>query len=76
MADSPPLAGGGIKTSEKRPGIPRPSGVVQRVMPGAKLSRQFRIAQFDRPLFDVETKLRIVDSSSMWPNNQLNATLS
>jgi len=33
----PPLSGGGIEPSEKRPGIPRPSGVEQRVVPGAQL---------------------------------------
>jgi hypothetical protein len=30
---------------------------VQRVMPRADLMRQFRIAELDRPLFDVEAKL-------------------
>ena len=57
----PPLSSGRSEASKKCPGIPRPSGVEQRVVPGAKLMRQFRIAQFDRPLFNVQTKLWIVE---------------
>src|ERR1700724_3873061 len=57
----PPFSSGGIEASEKCPGIPRPSGVEQRVVPGAQLVGQFRIAKLDCPLFYVETKLRIVE---------------
>jgi hypothetical protein len=51
----------GMEASQKRPGLPRPSGVKQRVMLGALLARQLGIAQFDRPLFDVEAKLRVME---------------
>src|ERR1700683_444401 len=56
----PPFSSGGIEASEKRPGIPRPSGVEQRVVLGVQLGRQFWIAKLDSPLFDVQTKLRVV----------------
>ena len=57
----PPLPSSGIEASKKCPGIPCPSSVEQRVVPGARLVGQFRIAQFDRPLFDVQAKLWIVE---------------
>src|ERR1700730_6152832 len=66
----PPLPGGGIEASKKSPGIPRPSGVEQRMVPGAQLVRQFRIAQFDRPLFDVQTKLWIVERQFIHASEQ------
>jgi hypothetical protein len=43
----PLLSGGRIEASKKCPGIPRPSGVEQRVVPETELTGQFRIAQFD-----------------------------
>jgi hypothetical protein len=66
----PSLSGGGIEASEKRPGIPRPSGVERRVVPGPQPVRQFRIAQFDRPLFDVQTKLRTVERQFIHASEQ------
>jgi hypothetical protein len=43
--DGPPLSGGGIEASEKRPSVVRPSRVEQRMVPGALLMGQFRIAK-------------------------------
>jgi len=37
-ADGPPLPGSGVEASEKRPRVPGPSGVEQRVMPGTVLA--------------------------------------
>jgi hypothetical protein len=44
--------------SEQRLGIPRPSRVQAARGAWPQLTGQFRVAQFDGPLFDVQTKLR------------------
>jgi hypothetical protein len=51
-----------MEAGEKHPRLPRPSRVVERMVPAALLMRQFRIAELDRPLLDVEAELRIVDA--------------
>jgi hypothetical protein len=60
-ADGASLFSRGMEAGQKRPGLLRLSRVKQCVMLGALLSRQLRIAQFNRPLFDVEAELRIVE---------------
>jgi hypothetical protein len=64
-ADATPLGRGGSEAGEKCPGFLRPSRVVQRMVPGALLVGQFGIAEFDRPLFDVETELGMVKRQFM-----------
>ena len=49
-----PFSRSGSEGREKRPGISRPSRVEKRVVPGTQLLGQFRVAQFDGPLFDVQ----------------------
>jgi hypothetical protein len=41
-------------------------------VPGAQLVGQFRIAQFDGPLFDIQTKLRIVERKLIHASEQPN----
>src|SRR6202795_4993298 len=65
-----PFSRVGSEGSEKRPGVPRPSRVEQRVVPGTHLVGQFRVAQFDGPLFDVQTKLRIVERQLIYASEQ------
>jgi hypothetical protein len=65
-----PFSRSGSEGREKRPGVPRPSRVEKRVVPGTQLVGQFRGARFDGPLFDVQTKLRIVEGQLIHASKQ------
>src|SRR4029077_16573473 len=57
-ADAAALAGGGVEAGEERPRRLRPARVGKGVVTRSLLVWQFVIAQFDRPLLDVQAELR------------------